>query len=88
MDLSYLTLRGTFFDMKDSSEFSLDESNEFYRATVIANQTFKRLQKKGHSDEDAKRMVVAVINAEEAEMKTQNRPFDEVGLIQRLRQLP
>jgi len=73
--------------MKDSGEFSLNESNEFTRATIVAGRTFKRLQEEGVSDADAKQMVAAVINAEEAEMKTQNRPFDETGFFQRLRRL-
>lgn len=74
--------------MNESNEFSLNPSNEFSRATAIADQTFKRLRKAGHSDEDAKRMVTVVINAEEAEMKKQNRPFDENGFVRRLETLP
>lgn len=66
----------------------MNESNEFFRATIIANQTFKQLLKAGHSDADAKRMVVSVINAEEVEMNRHSRAFDEKRFFRRLQKLP
>jgi hypothetical protein len=74
--------------MNQSNVFSLNESNEYSRATIIAGRTFKRFQKEGISDAEAKRLVAAVINQEEAEMKKQNRPFDEAVFLQRMHQLP
>lgn len=75
----------TFHNSRDI--FDVKSSNEFSRATIHAGQTFNRLQKQGHSDEAARRMVAGVIDAEEAEVGKRNRPFDEAGFVERLRQL-
>jgi len=65
----------------------MDESNQYFRATLLARSTVERLQREGHSADDAKRLVIAVINAEEfAVMK--GRPFDGDRFNERLRQLP
>lgn len=77
-----------FADTFRKGEDSMNESNEFSRATIIAGQTFKRLQKAGVPYADAKNMVAAAINAEEADMKERRRPFDETGFVERLRGLP
>jgi hypothetical protein len=43
----------------------MDDMNQYRRATFVARETVEQLRREGHSDEEAKRMVVAVINAEE-----------------------
>jgi hypothetical protein len=65
----------------------MNESNEFFRVTVIAHQTFKRLLVAGVSDAEARRLLVDIINTEESAMKRHNRPFDESGITQQLRSL-
>lgn len=64
------------------------ESNEYFRATVLACATVERLQRQGHSAEDAKRLVTAVINAEEFALLNGRHSFDEARFSERLRQLP
>jgi hypothetical protein len=65
----------------------MGESNQYFRATLLARETVERLQREGHSADEAKRLVAAVISAEEfALMK--GRSFDEARFSKRLRQLP
>jgi hypothetical protein len=64
------------------------ESNPYTRATILAGATFKRLQREGCSSDDAKRLVLHVINSEEAEMNKLRRPFDEARITERLKRLP
>jgi hypothetical protein len=66
----------------------MDESNQYSRATVLARKTVQRLQLEGHSAEDAKRLVTAVINAEEFAVMKGRHSFDEARFAERLRQLP
>jgi hypothetical protein len=66
----------------------MDESNQYFRATVVSRETVERLRQEGHSVEEAKRMVVAVINAEEFAVMKSRHSFDEARIVERLRQLP
>ena len=66
----------------------MDDMNQYFRATLAAGETVKRLQREGHSIDEAKRMVTAVINAEEFAVRTGRHSFDESRCIERLRQLP
>ena len=66
----------------------MDDMNRYFKATVVAGETVKRLQREGHSPDEAKRMVTAVINAEEFAVRTGRHSFDERRCIERLRQLP
>jgi hypothetical protein len=66
----------------------MDESNEFFRATVLANKTVGRLQQEGHPAGKAKRLVAQLINAEETAMLKHRRSFDEAWFVGRLHQLP
>jgi hypothetical protein len=66
----------------------MDETNEFSRATVLASQTVKRLQQEGIPSDEAKRLVVAVINAEESLILKHRQSFNEARLTERLHQLP
>ena len=62
--------------------------DEYRRATLLARETVARLEREGHSRDDAKRLVTAVINAEESAVIKGSHPFDEAQLNERLRQLP
>jgi hypothetical protein len=64
------------------------EPNQYFRATVLARETVERLRREGHSAEDAKRIVTAVINAEEFAVMKGRHSFDETRFLERLRQLP
>ena len=76
----------------------MDETNEFfratvpangyYRATVLANQTVKRLQREGFPTDEAKRLVLAVINTEESLIMKHRQSFNEERVTERLKQLP
>ena len=66
----------------------MDDPSEYARATILARETVERLQQAGHSADGAKRMVVAVINAEEFAVMKGRHSFDEARFIERLRQLP
>jgi len=66
----------------------MDDMNQYRRATIVAGETVKRLQREGHSAEEAKRMVVAVVNAEEFAVMNGRHSFDETRCIERLHQLP
>jgi hypothetical protein len=66
----------------------MDDTSQYFRASVVAGETFKRLQQEGHSVDEAKRMVAAVIKAEEFAVRTGRHSFDESRCIERLRQLP
>lgn len=66
---------------------SMEPSNQFFEASIFASKTVKRLQREGHSADDAKRMVVAVINAEEFAVMTGRHSFDVARCVERLRQL-
>jgi hypothetical protein len=66
----------------------MDAPNQFARATAIAGQTVRRLEREGLSIDEAKRLVTAVINEEELVIRKGGRAFDEKGMIERLRRLP
>ena len=66
----------------------MDDPSQYTRATILARDTVERLQREGHSVDEAKRMVVAVINAEEFAVMKGRHSFDETRFIERLRQLP
>ena len=65
----------------------MNNPNQYFRATILANATVKRLQREGCPDDEAKRLVVQVINSEEAEMNRQRRAFDEGRMAEQLNQL-
>jgi hypothetical protein len=66
----------------------MDEANEFYRAAILANRTVKRLQQEGLPADEAKLLVVAVINAEESLIMKPRHSFNETRVTERLQQLP
>ena len=66
----------------------MDDPSQFARATILARETVERLRQEGHSTDEAKRMVVAVVNAEEFAVMKGRHSFDETRFIERLRQLP
>ena len=66
----------------------MDESNQYSRATLLAGETVQRLQREGHSFDDAKRLVAAMINAEEFALMKGRHSFDLARFSERLRQLP
>ena len=66
----------------------MNRANPFSRSTILAGQTVRRLIRDGVSLDEAKRLVVGVINSEEAETNRQRRPFDEARTVERLNQLP
>lgn len=74
--------------MNQSNQFYGNDPNQFARASILAGQTVRRLQRMGHSSEEAKRLVVMVINEEESSMLKGRRTFDEAGIAERLRRLP
>jgi hypothetical protein len=65
----------------------MDDFNQYSRATILARETVDRLQQEGHSADEAKRMVAAVINAEEFAVMKGRHTFDETRFIERLHQL-
>ena len=66
----------------------MDDFSQYSRATILARETVDRLQQEGHSANEAKRMVTAVINAEEFAVMKGRHTFDETRFIERLHQLP
>ena len=66
----------------------MDEINQYFRPTHLAGETVERLQREGHSAEEARRLVTAVINAEEFAVMKGRHSFDEARFIEQLRQLP
>ena len=66
----------------------MDESNPFLPASILARETVKRLQREGHPADAAKRMVAAVINAEESAYIKGRHGFDETRFNERLERLP
>ena len=66
----------------------MSETNEFFRATILASKTVKRLQREGISAAESKRLVTAVINAEESLILKHRQSFNEARVTERLRQLP
>ena len=66
----------------------MDESNQYFRSSLLARETVARLQREGYSADDARRLVVAVINAEEFAVMKGRHAFDEGRFAERLRQLP
>jgi hypothetical protein len=66
----------------------MDESNQYFRVTLLAQETFVRLQRGGHSADEAKGLVTAVINAEEFAVMKGRHAFDEARFVERLRHLP
>ena len=66
----------------------MDESEQYLPGTLLARGTVERLQREGHSADEAKRLVAAVINAEEFALRKGRHSFDEARFSERLRQLP
>ena len=66
----------------------MEQSDQYFRTTLLAGETVKRLQREGYSTEEAKRLVTAVINAEEFAVMKGRHSFDEGRISERLRQLP
>ena len=66
----------------------MDDFSQYSRATILARETVDRLQQEGHSADEAKRMVTAVINAEEFAVMKGRHTFDETRFVERLHQLP
>lgn len=66
----------------------MDDSNRYLRAAVLARKTVERLRRKGHSADEAARLVTAVINAEEFAVMKGRHSFDETRFNERLDQLP
>jgi hypothetical protein len=66
----------------------MNDSNQYSRATLLARDAVERLRSEGYSPEDAKRMVAAVIDAEEFAVMKGRHSFDETRFAERLRQLP
>lgn len=66
----------------------MDDPSQYTRATILAGETVERLQQEGHSADEAKRMVAAVINAEGFALMKGRHSFDEARFIERLRELP
>jgi hypothetical protein len=65
----------------------MNVKNDFFRSIVIARETFEMLKLEGYPAAMAKRLVLAVINGEEAAMRKQNRPFDDEAFLKRLKLL-
>jgi hypothetical protein len=65
----------------------MNVKNDFFRSIVIARETFEMLKLEGYPAALAKRLVLGVINGEEAEMRKQHRPFDDEAFIKRLKLL-
>ena len=63
------------------------ESDEFFKAAVVAGRTVQRLLRDGLSRVEARRLVKAAIDAEEKEV-LQGHPFDAVRFISYLNHLP
>jgi hypothetical protein len=66
----------------------MNDMNEFRRTTILARETVERLQRAGHSADESKRMVAAVIHAEEFAVMKGRRTFSETRIVERLHQLP
>ncbi len=66
----------------------MNDANAYFRATLLARDRVERLQREGHSADEAKRLVTAVINAEEFALMKGRRSFHEARFKERLRQLP
>jgi hypothetical protein len=66
----------------------MDDMSQYRRAAFLAGDTTKRLEREGHSAEEARRMVINLINAEEFAVMTGRHSFDEARFLERLRQLP
>lgn len=66
----------------------MHDINQYTRATVLARETVERLQREGHSHDEARRMVAAVIDTEALAVMTKRHTFDEDRFMERLNQLP
>ena len=66
----------------------MDNFGKYTRAASLAGQTVARLRREGHSADEAKRLVTAVINAEEFAVMKGRHLFDETRFIARLEELP
>ena len=66
----------------------MDESSQYFRASLLAGETVARLQRVGHPADKAKQLVAAVINAEEFALMKGRHSFDLARFTERLRQLP
>jgi hypothetical protein len=66
----------------------MDQSNHYFRATILARETVDRLRRLGHSADEARRLVEAVINAEEFAVMNGRHSFDQARFLERLNQIP
>jgi hypothetical protein len=64
------------------------EPSQYFRPTLLARESVERLQREGHSADEARTLVTAVINAEEFAVMKGCHAFDEARFMERLRQLP
>jgi hypothetical protein len=63
------------------------ESDEFFKAAVVACRTIRRLERHGQSPSDARSLVKAIVDAEERLVVQQGYPFDADRFIRRLHHL-
>lgn len=80
----------------------MEESREILRAVlfevvekqiqdgnpIATRQTFERLKRQGHTADEAKRLIAAVVAAETFGIAKHGRPYDESMFVERLQQLP
>ncbi len=66
----------------------MDDFNQYSRVTILTRETVDRLQREGQSVDEARRMVAAVVNAEEFAVMKGRHTFDEARFIERLHRLP
>ena len=62
--------------------------SSYFRDTTLAWETVQRLQREGHSADEARQFVAAVINVKEFAVMKGRHSFDEARFGERLRQLP
>jgi class 3 adenylate cyclase len=66
----------------------MHETNHYTRATILARETVERLQRGGYSHDEARQLVVMVIDAEAFALMTKRHTFNEDRFMERLNQLP
>jgi hypothetical protein len=66
----------------------MSESDDFFRAAIVAGRTVKRLELAGFGSDEARRLVLTVIQAEERVAVADGYVFDAARFIQRLEGLP
>jgi hypothetical protein len=80
MDKSRDKLRASFLEVVD---------NQIRDGTPPATrQTFERLQREGHTSDEAKDMIASIVAAEMFEIVRHKQTFNEPRFVERLQQLP